>query len=97
MDGYILIVENELDIADVMRRYLEFEGFAVVCASGGEEGLQLARGAGGVDAFEPFRVLGPGDAAVTDGGVEDGRRVVAVDVGDAQLDLAHARQHMTSR
>ena len=33
MDGYILIVENELDIADVMRRYLEFEGFAVVCAT----------------------------------------------------------------
>jgi two-component system phosphate regulon response regulator PhoB len=33
MDGYILIVENELDIADVMRRYLEFEGFAIVCAT----------------------------------------------------------------
>ena len=32
MDGYILIVENEWDIADVMRRYLEFEGFAIVCA-----------------------------------------------------------------
>ncbi|HEX9370771.1 MAG TPA: response regulator [Roseiflexaceae bacterium] len=29
----ILIVENEDDIADVMRRYLEFEGFTVVCAS----------------------------------------------------------------
>jgi two-component system phosphate regulon response regulator PhoB len=33
MDGYILIVENELDIADVMRRYLEFEGFAIVCTT----------------------------------------------------------------
>jgi two-component system phosphate regulon response regulator PhoB len=33
MDGYILIVENELDIADVMRRYLEFEGFTIVCAT----------------------------------------------------------------
>src|SRR5437868_3650312 len=33
MNGYILIVENELDIADVVRRYLEFEGFAVVCAT----------------------------------------------------------------
>jgi two-component system, OmpR family, phosphate regulon response regulator PhoB len=33
MDGYILIVENELDIADVMRRYLEFEGFEIVCAT----------------------------------------------------------------
>jgi two-component system phosphate regulon response regulator PhoB len=33
MDGYILIVENELDIADVIRRYLEFEGFTIVCAA----------------------------------------------------------------
>jgi DNA-binding response OmpR family regulator len=33
MDGYILIVENEWDIADVMRRYLEFEGFAIVCTT----------------------------------------------------------------
>jgi two-component system, OmpR family, phosphate regulon response regulator PhoB len=33
MDGYILIVENERDIADVMRRYLEFEGFAITCAT----------------------------------------------------------------
>ena len=33
MDGYILIVENELDIADVMRRYLEFEGFGIICAT----------------------------------------------------------------
>jgi two-component system phosphate regulon response regulator PhoB len=33
MRGYILIVENEQDIADVMRRYLEFEGFAIVCAA----------------------------------------------------------------
>ena len=27
----ILVVENELDIADVMRRYLEFEGFEIKC------------------------------------------------------------------
>ena len=37
MDGYILIVENEWDIADVMRRYLEFEGFAIVCATSVEQ------------------------------------------------------------
>ena len=37
MDGYILIVENERDIADVMRRYLEFEGFTIVCATSVEE------------------------------------------------------------
>ena len=41
MDGYILIVENELDIADVMRRYLEFEGFTIVCVTTVEQ----ARGA----------------------------------------------------
>jgi two-component system phosphate regulon response regulator PhoB len=32
MNGHILIVENEDDIADVIKRYLEFEGFAVRCA-----------------------------------------------------------------
>jgi len=37
MDRYILIVENELDIADVMRRYLEFEGFAIVCTTSVEQ------------------------------------------------------------
>jgi DNA-binding response OmpR family regulator len=31
MSGYILIVENEADIADVMRRYLEFEGYRIHC------------------------------------------------------------------
>lgn len=30
MPGHILIVENEPDIVDVMRRYLEFEGFRIV-------------------------------------------------------------------
>ena len=38
MDGYILIVENEQDIADVMRRYLEFEGFTIVCATSVDQG-----------------------------------------------------------
>ena len=33
MSTSILIVENELDIADVMRRYLEFEGFTIVCTT----------------------------------------------------------------
>lgn len=33
MNGYILIVENEDDIADVMRRYLEFEGYTIVCVT----------------------------------------------------------------
>lgn len=32
MESYILIVENEPDIADIVRRYLEFEGYATVCA-----------------------------------------------------------------
>lgn len=33
MNEYLLIVENEVDIADVLRRYLEFEGFASVCVA----------------------------------------------------------------
>ena len=44
MLGYILIVENERDIADVMRRYLEFEGFRIVCVTTvGEARLACAR------------------------------------------------------
>lgn len=41
MHGHILIVENENDIADVMRRYLEFEGFRIACASTCEEARAL--------------------------------------------------------
>lgn len=37
MNGSILIVENEADIADVMRRYLEFEGYTIVCAASCED------------------------------------------------------------
>jgi DNA-binding response OmpR family regulator len=37
MRGYILIVENERDIADVMRRYLEFEGFTILCVANVDE------------------------------------------------------------
>jgi DNA-binding response OmpR family regulator len=38
MNGHILIVENEDDIADVMRRYLEFEGYSITCAVSCEAG-----------------------------------------------------------
>ena len=38
MSSYILIVENEDDIADVMRRYLEFEGYTIICVSNCEAG-----------------------------------------------------------
>ena len=43
MDGYILIVENEWDIADVMRRYLEFEGFVIVCATSVDQARAACR------------------------------------------------------
>lgn len=38
MSKSILIVENENDIADVMRRYLEFEGYTITCAPSCEAG-----------------------------------------------------------
>jgi two-component system phosphate regulon response regulator PhoB len=38
MSSYILIVENEEDIADVMRRYLEFEGYTITCVTNCEAG-----------------------------------------------------------
>lgn len=41
MHEYLLIVENELDIADVLRRYLEFEGFASVCVPTCAEAREL--------------------------------------------------------
>ena len=41
MSGYILIVENEEDIADVMRRYLEFEGYRIAWVSNCEAGRAI--------------------------------------------------------
>jgi len=38
--GTILVVEDEDDIASVVRAYLERDGFRVVCATRGTEGLQ---------------------------------------------------------
>lgn len=38
MTKSILIVENEDDIADVMRRYLEFEGYTISCVASCEAG-----------------------------------------------------------
>lgn len=37
MGFYILIVDNEPDISDVVRRYLEFEGFTAACVASCEE------------------------------------------------------------
>lgn len=37
----ILVVEDEQKIAEVLKSYLEREGFSVVCASDGEEALRL--------------------------------------------------------
>src|SRR5947207_1639642 len=39
----ILIVDDDQTVCDVMGRYLEREGFAVRTATGGREGLKLAR------------------------------------------------------
>ncbi|MDW7652315.1 MAG: response regulator [Bacillota bacterium] len=39
----ILVVDDEKKITRVIRAYLEKEGFAVVEAHDGKEGLQLAR------------------------------------------------------
>src|SRR5881398_674687 len=39
----ILIVDDDQTVCDVMGRYLEREGFAVRTATGGREGLRLAR------------------------------------------------------
>ncbi|MEO1190355.1 MAG: response regulator [Pseudomonadota bacterium] len=48
MTKTILIVEDEVPLAEVLRDYLEREGYGVVLATDGEKGLETAR-AGGVD------------------------------------------------
>ena len=41
--GTVLVVDDEPAVRDLMQRFLVKEGFRVVVASGGEEGLRLAR------------------------------------------------------
>jgi CheY-like chemotaxis protein len=41
--GKILVIDDEQTVRDLMRRFLAREGFDVVTAQGGEEGLALAR------------------------------------------------------
>jgi len=41
--GTVLVIDDEAAIRDLMQRYLAKEGFRVVAATGGEEGLRLAR------------------------------------------------------
>ncbi len=39
----VLVIDDEETVRDLMRRFLAKEGFRIVTASGGEEGLRLAR------------------------------------------------------
>jgi CheY-like chemotaxis protein len=39
----VLVIDDEAAVRDLMRRFLTREGFGVVTASGGEEGVRLAR------------------------------------------------------
>jgi CheY-like chemotaxis protein len=41
--GTVLVIDDEAAVRDLMQRFLTKEGFRVVTASGGEEGLRLAR------------------------------------------------------
>jgi signal transduction histidine kinase/DNA-binding response OmpR family regulator/HAMP domain-containing protein len=41
----VLVIDDELAVRDLMRRFLQKEGFRVVCAASGDEGLRLARNA----------------------------------------------------
>ena len=68
MNGHVLVVEDELTIADLVRAYLERDGYAVVWARSGEEALaEIGRhpvrlvvldiGLPGIDGFEVCRRL----------------------------------------
>src|SRR5258705_1298605 len=41
--GTVLVIDDDAAIRDLMQRYLANEGFRVVAAAGGDEGLRLAR------------------------------------------------------
>jgi GAF domain-containing protein/CheY-like chemotaxis protein len=41
--GTVLVIDDEPSVRDLMQRFLTKEGFRVVTASGGEDGLRLAR------------------------------------------------------
>jgi len=41
--GTVLVIDDEAAVRDLMQRFLTREGFRVVTASGGEEGVRLAR------------------------------------------------------
>ncbi|HWP75773.1 MAG TPA: response regulator, partial [Methylomirabilota bacterium] len=41
--GTVLVIDDEAAVRDLMQRFLSREGFHVVTAAGGEEGLRLAR------------------------------------------------------
>jgi DNA-binding response OmpR family regulator len=66
--GHVLVVEDELSIAELVRAYLERDGYAVVWASSGEQALaEIGRhpvrlvvldiGLPGIDGFEVCRRL----------------------------------------
>ncbi len=68
MKGHVLVVEDELSIAELVRAYLERDGFGVVWARSGEEALaEIGRhpvrlvvldiGLPGIDGFEVCRRL----------------------------------------
>lgn len=68
MNGHVLVVEDELSIAELVRAYLERDGYGVVWARSGEEALaEIARhpvrlvvldiGLPGIDGFEVCRRL----------------------------------------
>ena len=42
-NALLLIAEDDLEIAEILRAYLEREGFRVVCAENGEAALKARR------------------------------------------------------
>ncbi|HEU5194331.1 MAG TPA: response regulator, partial [Methylomirabilota bacterium] len=43
MIGTVLVIDDEASVRDLMQRFLTKEGFRVILAAGGDEGLRLAR------------------------------------------------------
>lgn len=91
----ILIVEDDLEIQGILKRYLERESFDLLCASTGEEGLKLAAAQKpdlmlldinlpGIDGFEVLKRLQTGrhtPVIILTARHDDADKVVGLELG----------------
>ena len=58
-NGSVLVIDDEEIMREILQTLLEREGYGVRLASGGQEGLELARALGGVHHLQAVDILDP--------------------------------------